>query len=269
MNTIMKKNHLNNYVNHQLDSIEQQLIIYALTKEPECLHQLRVDIKKIKAIYSFANAVFEKKYKLTKLKQLFDKAGVIREIQIHIQQIELLLTPPRKVIKELKKKEASLILQFIKSLNQNLKIIYNFHKNSYLPNKLPNEKVIVRYFNKENKSATIKLKNAERDELHKYRTKIKKLMYLYNFLPSKTQKKIEFNKVKVKRQQEQLGDWHDNYATINYLSRIKLPMTSSKHVLKLKEKEEKQFITISNKLIKVQFDDKHTGTNRIKKSLQN
>jgi len=246
----MKKNLLNNYVNHQLDSIEQQLIIYTLTKEPECLHQLRVDIKKIKAIYSFANAVFEKKYKLTKLKQLFDKAGVIREIQIHINQLELLLPPTRKVIKELKKKEASLILQFIKCLNQNLNIIYNFHKNSCLPNKLPNEKVIVRYFNKEKKSATIKLKNAERDELHNYRTKIKKLMYLYNFFPNKTQKVIQFNKVKIKKIQEQLGDWHDNYATINYLSNLKMPGSYSKQILQWREKEEKQFNNLLSKIRK-------------------
>jgi CHAD domain-containing protein len=249
-NKLMKKNLLNDFVIHKINSVEQYLILYVTTKEPECLHKLRVDIKKIKAMYSFSNAVFKKKYRLGKLKDIFHKAGKIREIQIQLLQLELLLSPPRKIIKELKKKEASLILQFIKSLNQILKIINNFHKNSCLPDKLPNEKVIVNYFNKEKKSATKKLKNAERDELHKYRTKIKKLMYLYNFLPKKTQQEIQFNKVKIKNLQEQLGDWHDNYSTINYLSNLKLPTSASRQILHFKEKEVRQFNNLLNKLRK-------------------
>ena len=75
-------------------------------------------------------------------------------------------------------------------------------------------------------------------------------MYVYNFLPKKTQKEIQFNKVKINKQQEQLGDWHDNYATINYLSRVKLPRISSKHILKLKEKEYEQFNSLLNNMTK-------------------
>ncbi len=263
----MKKNLLNHYVDNQLNSIEQNLILINKDNKPEYLHQLRVSIKRIKAIFSFAEDVFKEKFSIAELKPLFNKAGKIRELQIHIHLLGLFPNPPRKIIKELKQKEDSLSQQFIKNCNRNIKLINNFREHSDLPDKLPNQKVIIKYFNVEKKSATKKLKEFERDELHKYRIKIKKLMYVYNFLPKKTQKEIEFNKVKIKRQQEQLGDWHDNYATINYLSRIKLPLITLKHVLKLKEKEEKQFNTIFTKLIKEQFNDKHTITDSIKKSL--
>jgi CHAD domain-containing protein len=263
----MKKNLLNYYVGNQLNSIEKNLIQYNKGKKPECLHQLRVRIKRIKAIFSFAEDVFKEKHSIAELKPLFNKAGKIRELQIHIHLLELFPNPPKKIIKELKKKEDILSQQFIKNCTRNIKLINNFRKRSSLPDKLPNQKVIIKYFNVEKKSATKKLKEFERDELHKYRTKIKKLMYVYNFLPKKTQKEIEFNKVKVKLQQERLGDWHDNYATITYLSRIKLPLTTSKHVLKLKENEEKQFNTIFTKLNKEQFNNKHTITDSIKKSL--
>ncbi len=265
----MKKNLLNHYVNNQLNYIEQNLNQFNKVKKPECLHQLRISIKRIKAIISFAEDIFKENHSIAELKSLFNKAGKIRELQIHIHLLELFPNHPKKIIKELKQKEDILIQQFTKNCNRNIKSINNFREQSCLPDKLPNQKVIIKYFNVEKKSATNKIKKVDRDELHKYRIKIKKLMYVYNFLPKKTQKEIEFNKVKIKRQQEQLGDWHDNYATITYLSRIKLPITSSKHILKLKEKEEKQFNTISTKLIEEQFNDKHTATNRIKKSLQN
>ena len=244
----MKKNLLNHYVDNQLNSIEQNLILFNKDKKPECLHQLRISIKRIKAIFSFAEDVFKEKYSIYELKSLFDKAGKIRELQIHIHLLELFPNPPKKIIKELKKKEDSLSQQFIKNSSRNIKLIDNFHKQNCLPDKILNQKAIIKYFNKEKKSATKKLKEFERDELHKYRTKIKKLMYVYNFLPKKTQKEIQFNKVKINKQQEQLGNWHDNYATIKYLSRENLPIISSKHILKLKEKEYEQFNSLLNKL---------------------
>ena len=246
----MKKNLINDYVDNQLNSIEQNLILFTKDKKPECLHQLRVSIKRIKAIFSFAEEVFKEKYSKSELKPLFIKAGKIRELQIHIHLLELFPNPPKKIIKELKQKEDSLSQQFIKNSSRNIKLIDNFHKQSCLPNKLPNQKSIIKYFNKVKQSATKKLKEFERDELHKYRTKIKKLMYVYNFLPKKTQKEIQFNKVKINKQQEQLGNWHDNYATIKYLSRVKLPRISSKHILKLKEKEYEQFNSLLNNLTK-------------------
>ena len=140
----MKKNLLNHYVDNQLNSIEQNLIQFNKDKKPECLHQLRVSIKRIKAIISFAEEVFKEKYSKSELKPLFNKAGKIRELQIHIHLLELFPNPPKKIIKELKQKEDSLSQQFTNNCTRNIKSINNFHKHSGLPNKLPNQKAIIK-----------------------------------------------------------------------------------------------------------------------------
>ena len=100
----MKKNILNHFVFDLLKSIENNLSIYIKNKMPECLHILRVDIKKINAVLSFAGSVYKEGYNTGNLKPLFSKAGKIREIQINILLVELFPLPPKYLIEQLKNK---------------------------------------------------------------------------------------------------------------------------------------------------------------------
>ena len=86
----MEKNFLNNYILDLLESLNQNLSSYMKVKEYEYLHHLRVDIKKINAILSFAEKIFKTKYNANLLKLLFHDAGKIREIQINLN---LLIQP--------------------------------------------------------------------------------------------------------------------------------------------------------------------------------
>jgi len=237
----MRKNLLNNFVFKLLESIEKNLSIYIINKKPEYLHNLRVDFKKIKAVLSFAENVYKEEYDIDKLKLIFSKAGKIREIQINIHVLELFPYPPKNLIKQLKKKEDELTMQFLKCGARYVKLIKNFSENIYLPKKLPTKTLIKNFFKREKLKANKKLKKQERLELHKYRTKIKKLMYVYNILPKRIQKDIEFNEVEIDRRQDKLGNWHDTYSAINFLSHEHFPKKTSQYVAKLKEKENKQF----------------------------
>ena len=237
----MKKNLLKHYVVNRLKSIEQNLSIYIQDKKPESLHHLRVEIKKIKAVFSFSKKVYKEKYNTAKLKPLFNKAGKIRETQINIHLLGLFPYPPEKLIEQLKKKEYILTLLFVKCSSRYVRLIKEFRKNICLPKILPNKKRINKYFKKEKQKANKKLKNNDRKDLHRYRTKIKKLMYVYNFLPKKTQKEMELNETEINKQQGMLGDWHDTYSTTNFLSHEYLPMKTAENVVKLKEKEKRQF----------------------------
>ncbi len=89
----------------------------------------------------------------------------------------------------------------------------------------------------------------ERVDLHKYRSKIKKLMYVYCALPKKIKKELEFNDVKINRQQEELGDWHDTYSVISFLSQEHFTTKTNEHLIKLKEKEKRQFNLLLRTLI--------------------
>jgi len=224
-----------------LKSIEQNLLIYKKYKHPHCLHHLRVDIKKIKAVFSFAESVYKKKYSTTKLKPLFNKTGEIREIQINIHLLSEFPHPPERIITELKKKENLLIEQFLKHGSRYIWRIKNFRKNVCLPEILPDKITITKYFNKEKQKSNKKLVSKNREDVHRYRTKIKKIMYVYIALPRRIKKEIELNEVEINKLQEKLGDWHDTYSAINFLSNEHFPINTSEYILKLKEKENRQF----------------------------
>jgi len=237
----VKKNLLNHYVINLLKFIEQNLSIFIKDKKPECLHHLRVDIKKIKAVISFSENIYKEKYNTTNLKPLFVKAGEIREIHLDIHLLGLFPHHSGKLIEQLKKKKNILTLQFIKCDSKYVRLIKKFRKNVCLPEMLPNNKIINKYFEKEKQKANKKLKNKEREELHRYRAKIKKLMYVYDALPKRIQKEIELNKAQINKQQVKLGDWHDTYSAIKFLSHEHFSLETVEYVQKLKDKEKRQF----------------------------
>lgn len=241
----MEKNLLNDYVVARLESIGQNLSAYTKDQNAECLHRLRVAIKKIKAVLYFAEKNYKEKYDATQLMSLFHKAGEIREMQINIHLLSTVPLIPKRLIAQLKKKENILIQQFVKNGAKSLLLIKNFGKETCLPEKLPSKKAIINYFKKERKKANkIIPQQKEREVMHKYRKKIKKLMYIYNALPERMQKLIKLNITEINTLQEKLGQWHDTYSAINFFSQPQFTLKTSQHILKLKEEEKRQFNTL-------------------------
>lgn len=245
----MEKNLLNNYVLDLLESIEQNISAFTKDRKPERLHRLRVNIKKIKAIFSFAENIYKVKHDATKLKQLFLKAGKIWEMHININLLGAVPHAPERLITRLKKKENILTQQFIKNSSQYFVLINDFREKVCLPEILRSKKAIIIFFNKERRKANKILQHKDRESMHQYRKKIKKMMYIYNTLPKIMQNKIELNKAEINKKQKKLGDWHDIYSAINYFSHELFPIQTSEYILKLKEKEEKQFNTLLINLI--------------------
>lgn len=234
----MKKNLLNSYVVDHLKSIEMNLSAFVDDKSPLSLHCLRVDFKKIKAAYYFAKNVYKEKYSTAKLQPLFNDAGKIREVQMIINLLSSFPYPPRRIITQLKKKENILIQEFIKNDSFHIKCINDFRKNICLPEKLADKKTIKKFFDKE-KGKTIQ--NKDREDMHRYRIRIKKMLYIYNFLSKVLRKDIELNKVILEKLQQELGDFRDIYSTINFISHEQVPKRSIGYILKLKNEEERQF----------------------------
>lgn len=237
----MEKNILNNYITKRLNSIEQNISAYAKNLKPECLHRLRVDIKKISAVISFAGKVYKDKYNTETLKPLFHKAGKIREIQVTIRLLNAFPDAPERLIIHLKKKETKLAQQFIKNEFSYKKQLNRFHKKNGLSKILPPKKTIESYFQKAEKKATKLVRNKDRESLHAYRMKLKKINYIYNALPQELQKEIKFNEEEIKKKQEMLGKWHDIYSAITFLSHEPIPKKAVQSILKMKVKEKKQF----------------------------
>ena len=237
----MENSLLNNYLLDLLDSLEQNLCGFTADQNPESLHRLRLDIKKIKAVFSFAEYIYKEKYDVTKVKQLFNEAGKIREMQINIQQLSQVPNPPKTLVNQLNKEEKKLAQQFIKGASQYIRLIQDFKTKIRFPEKALSKKRTIKYFKKKKKKTNKSLQNIDKGGLHEYRKKIKKLIYVYNALPKKLQNKIDLNEAAIHKQQKKLGEWHDTYSAIEFLSNKHLPKNTSEYISTLKEKENRQF----------------------------
>jgi len=237
----MKRSVLNSFVYDRLKSINQNLSDYAKDKNPKCLHKLRVDIKKIKAIGAFVDKVDKAKFNSAKLNQLFKDAGKIREVQINMNLVCNFSIPPKRLIHQLKKKENLLIRDFMKKISSYNESIVTFGEGIYFPHKTVNKKEVVKFFKRMVKKANSLSESEDREDMHSYRMKIKKIMYIYNLLPAKYKKYIVINKSKIDKLQHKIGEWHDVYTALNFTYSENIPKTSIKSILILKDKEQKLY----------------------------
>jgi CHAD domain-containing protein len=244
----MKKNLLNNYLTERLQSAEQNLSSYFIEQKPEFLHHLRVDIKKIRAAQYFAGYIYDEKFCAGKIRKLFKEAGRIREIQISIALLAILQNPPSALISQLKKKEKALTQTFIKNESGHLNGIRKFRKQIAFPETLAKKKLILEFFDAENSRIKKALQYADREGMHQYRSRIKKLMYVFNLLPERLQKIIELDKLATDKLQQKIGDWHDLHATIQFISEEYQSKKTESGLAELKNNETKQFSNLKRSL---------------------
>lgn len=237
----MEKNILNNYLFTLLASCERNLSAYLKDKESESLHHLRVDIKKINALLSFAEKVYREKYDTASLKSIFHQAGEIRVTQINLRLLDAVPILPQQLITGLRNTENIACQKLIDEGPVHLMNLKHFGEQTRLAELLPAKKTIINYFKKERKKAEQLLQHIDRENLHPYRKKIKKILYLYGALPKKIQDKINIDIERIDQQQRWIGDWHDTFSAIGFLSSQHFAMQDPDFLLHLKEKENTQF----------------------------
>lgn len=251
----MNTNLLNEYVINHLKSVENSLVAYKITREKKYLHKLRVDIKKIRAMFSFIKKMYNIEYDLLNLMHLFRESGGIRDIQIIILLLNTLPKAPEKVIAQLHKKEERLIKKFLKNTALHVKAIRFYHENISLPEKLPDKKTIRKYLKKILQKAIKNIHGNDRNSMHRFRMRIKKIIYIYQALPENTKKYIRLNKSNLNKLQELMGDWHDTYFAIHFFMDQHI-FNKTPDILKLKEKEDHQFNALKEKITDASFYSK-------------
>jgi CHAD domain-containing protein len=241
----MKKDVLNTFVIDLLKSAEKHLSDFVEDGRSESLHGLRVDLKKIKAAYSFASYVHKKKYRTANLKRLFKEAGRIREIQVHVSLLNQFPHPPKRLITQLENQGKTLTEAFINDYSAHSSCLKDFRKKTLLPKKEIDNKTILKYFMK---MKVVRLIKNDADELHSYRIRIKRMMHVYYMLPEKIQLKTNLDIESIEQLQQQLGDWHDMHTIVHFLSGETVPKRAAEHILKLKEQESSLYETLKDKL---------------------
>lgn len=236
----MKKNVLYHHVKERLKSIEKNLCAYSKRAKPRHLHLLRLDIKITKALFSFAEDLTKEFCNAIVLKAIFQKAGEIREIQIMIKLLNSSQDLPEKLMDQLEKKEKYLKKQFLKNISKHIKSVKHFRKGVSFPPIPLDEETIKAYFETELEKANQKFQDNNREGLHQFRKSIKKLMFVYEVLPKKIRKEVDLNKRDIDKLQEKVGNWHDTYLAIDFLSNSNFPEMPVEFLSKLREKEIRQ-----------------------------
>ncbi len=66
-------------------------------------------------------------------------------------------------------------------------------------------------------------------------------MFVYDALPKKITKEVNLDERHINKLQEKVGNWHDTYSSIEFLSYQYFKQKPVKYISKLKQKEIKQF----------------------------
>ncbi len=206
----------------------------------ETFHELRVEIKKMKALFElivFCNKKFRLRKTYKRFRTIFKQAGNIRELQIESNFIEQQpnFTFLKKYPKQLKKYEAQELKKFfllankfsIKKLKEKQSVIIDFLAKT-------SKKKVIRYRNKIKKEIKKLIhKDAfKKNEMHDFRKRLK--VYQYNekiFDADQSSKKNPTQTVL----SDMLGEWHDYEVIILHLKKtITFYKTNSKESKHLK-----------------------------------
>lgn len=209
-----------NHIESNLKELKKHLNSYYETKDPEDLHKLRVQIKKIRSLtYWSANANKQAiKTSLKPLKRLFHEAGEIRSTLLILQTIKSHQIKASQIIKEQQKK-----LKLNTRLFQLHYWLYQKdidHVAHTLKKQItePKTKKVIRsiYKNSQNISHSFEQKDSK-IEWHELRKKIKELIYNAEVINNNTKNDLHFNFNYAHEIQHKLGNWHDLIATLHLL----------------------------------------------------
>jgi CHAD domain-containing protein len=239
----MKKNFPSVYVPILFASMLKTLDGFTQKKDPEQIHNLRVDIKKLRAIFSFFNKTSGKKtFPKKALANLFKQAATIRDVDVNITLLEK-FPGSKKLLSDLKKKNP--VPGFVSKIPAHKKTIRALKNRTKVSHELPGDQKIRKYFNKQIKKAQKELDKKDEENAHHFRTRIKQMMYIYDALPKKIRKSLGINKKYIDQLQESAGKWHDHFSATQYFKKIRSPKDQYAELEKIEKKQFKLFISDS------------------------
>lgn len=212
LSTTIMHTHLEKYFSQREKNLFNHLHDFELTGDEVSLHDLRVEMKKLRAIIKFLRNIYSKariKKPAHALRAIFQQAGEIREFQIISQwlqknnfstiekvyfpadQLKYMIIQFQKETEHLKdefNKITELIIPFIENTNEILAEQYFIDLNAQLE-QLCHE-------------------GLPQTEWHELRKLIKQRIYAYNWVPRKTESE-DTNFSYYHKLQETIGFWHD------------------------------------------------------------
>ena len=183
---------------------------YNDSRDPEALHQLRVALKKLKAVARFSNACCGGQVlkDFNGLKEMFKQAGIIRDAGNQLQLLEHFQITPQAYIHQQAQLQAIAIAEFTGQVKdyrrQGLRA-----SERLLSHVRPISVDCIRDWYARQLISTGILLTASGDDLHEARKQIKDLLYILKLLPSEVVAQLRLDEDYLHQLQEAIGQWHD------------------------------------------------------------
>jgi CHAD domain-containing protein len=208
------------YSKKRFKSLSKHLLAFSNDAQPECLHAIRLEIKKIKTLLhvtNFSVKGFKKQKHLAPFRTIFKKAGEIRQDDVF-----------EKLALDYTMNEVSQNLE--RNNRRHIKLISDFQREiPAFQMTIKNEKgKLAHFFKKVKPSGFRKYLNLKRDELkellypkvhqrelHKTRKILKEIIYLSSVTEQLNKELLLF----YGQLQTLIGQWHDKHTLISLLKR--------------------------------------------------
>lgn len=220
----MKKQKIKRFVRQRWKNIAAHTFAFCADNNPEELHKLRVEIKKLNLAFELLNfCAGEKNNAFSKppLKQLFKQAGVIRTSHINLQ-----LLAAYKIQNELltTKQTTTAIAETVPFCDKKNFYIQQIkkRKKKYLHQIPKIKKQCITDFCEQSTTLLkdIFSKPLRPEELHESRKMLKKLLYLQAIVSKNTWRQFGLNVLYIDKLQNLIGEWHDSVVAIELISSI-------------------------------------------------
>lgn len=207
----------------RLETASKHLENFVKTNDPEDLHDLRVNIKKLKALVFFSDAC-NKKTKIKKrfepIKTIFREVGDVRTALLHKKMLKKHGIKDESLDKQVNaalKKHTDLLLKHSTTYIHRFKTTENRMRDHLFDmDKHSIEKVFIKQLKKLNK-----LYADPESELHESRKTIKNMVYMHDLLPKSMKENIPLDITYLKQLEGTLGRWHDDVLAIEFLKKGK------------------------------------------------
>lgn len=237
------------YIANRFKSLRNALKTYPVIKDPEALHQFRVEFKKLKALYLLAKSCHpdiptSKSFK--KIRKFYKESGMVRDSDIIGQLLEknkISLTCPEAATAEAKKLKS--IDRLCRHIPAILHAVRNFEKQLIRNTSRLTADCIKKYLSEKEAAIQYKIEHPDTAAvLHDIRKEIKRLKYTADMEPGFIQKRklSRYNTL-----QDRIGNWHDKLVLIEYLEAIQ--PGNRRPINKLLEESSRNADAIKNSLL--------------------
>lgn len=209
---MLKKKRQHEYIDKRCKNILLYINAFCTKKNPEALHKVRVEIKKLRAFVYFAEKLANEKFSkhVEPVIKIFKKAGKMRTANLYLEMIRKYRIHNADFRKEQQAVFKTVAEEFCASLEENKRSICECCEAIRDKCHDIDNKEILEFFKKRIKSlSSFFSKKPDEDKLHARRKKMKILLYIESFLQRSVREKLKLNRLYLDKLQNAIGEWHD------------------------------------------------------------